>query len=392
MLVLRYRLLFLTVLAFSLFFLAAKAYAWWSSPYQLTNNNGINESASLALDANGKAHLVYQSGEGTATEIYYATNATTDSTWQTVRLTDNKLIDLAPDIAVDDSGVPHIVYAADDPLSAGGDLEIIYRKKIGSGFTTSDFSRKKLTSNSGYDSNPVIALYKGRPFIAWEKVFLNEGSDVELMFATYLNGKWVKRRLTNNGSKIQDEYPDIAVNSKGRARIVFQKTAGSYDSEIFQFLIVNPDTRYLKKLTNNSIDDLVPQISIDGGKTYITYMTETGAIWLRRHIVGTGWLAPLRIVPKGFNILPKVAAKNGKAYVVYTTVDNDAKKSLGIRYVSNADNWQTRQVILNDTSETAADSLALTSWGTMSLGYEDITFDSNGNLTASSLNYLTGQP
>jgi hypothetical protein len=391
MLALRYRLAVLAMLAFSLFFLTAKAYALWSSPVQLTNNDAINTSASLALDANGKAHLVYQSGEGTATEIYYATNATTDSAWKTVRLTNNSLIDLVPDIAVDDSGVPHIVYAADDPLSAGGDLEIVYRKKIGSGFTASDFSRKKLTSNSGYDASPVIALYKGRPFIAWEKVF-SDGSDIELMFATYVNGSWVKRRLTNNSNKVQDEYPDIAVDGRGRARVVFQRKAGSYDSEIFQFLIVNPDTRYLKKLTDNTINDLDPHISIDSGKTYITYITQAGAVWLRRHIVGTGWLTPLRVVPKGLNTLPKVAAKNGVAYVAYTTLDSDAKKSLGMRYVTSANNWATSQVILNDSSETVADDFALASTGSLHLVYENVLFDANNNVTASSLNYLTNQP
>lgn len=385
MLTLKWRFLVWTLFAVCFLLAATFAYASWSDPYQLTNNTTVNTNASLALDSNGKAHIVYQSGEGTATEIYYATNATTDTTWQTVRLTNNNRIDYAPDIAVYNN-TPYIVYATDDPLSAGGDLEIVYRKKVGTGFTAADFSYKKLTSNGAYDSNPAIAVFNGRPFIAWEKVFLSEESDIELMFATYLNGSWVKRRLTNNGAKIQDEYPDIAVDKYGRARVVFQRTAGSYDSEIFQFFIKNPDTRYLKKLTDNSIDDVDPHITIDGGKSFIVYINANGAVWLRMHILGIGWLSPVRVVSRGANILPKIAARNGQAYVAYTTLDGD--NSLGMRYVTSSNNWSTREIISNNASETVAEGFAIDTANRLHLVYENALFDKNNEVVSSSLNYI----
>lgn len=361
----------------ALLLLAVVAYGQWSAPQQITTNSTVNTNANLALDNNGKAHLVYQSGEGTATEIYYATNAS--GSWQTVRLTKNKRVDFAPDIAVYKNR-PYIVFASDDPIRAGGDLEIIYLKK-----TSTGFRRVKLTNNVGYDSNPAIAVYARRPFITWEKIFANREKDIELMFATYINGSWVKRRLIKN--KANDEFPDIAVDNYGRARVVFQRKKGSYDSEIFHLIIISPDKFYLKKLTNNSVNDVDPHISIAGGKTFIVYqVAATGAIRLIRHIRGVGWLASKRIVPPGNNGLPKIVARNGQAHVVYTTSDPD--NSLGMRYLTSLNNWSTVETISNDASETVAEGFAVDSYNHLHLVYENALFNKDNEVISSSLNYI----
>lgn len=201
--------------------------AWGKT--RITDNGYPVEGGSIALLDN-TPHLAYtnqmadESGSPTdrsqATlddEIYFGKKS---GGWNLSRITFNSTADAAPDIAVDGQGKVHIVYRSGDSVADGRDYEISYfTNKSGS------WKRTKLTNDARDDNYPTIAVNQGKIFVAWQKWDggILESGDSEIFFrqTNMSTGSWdLTERLTNNG--VNDMIPSIAAYA-GKAQLVFER-------------------------------------------------------------------------------------------------------------------------------------------------------------------------
>jgi hypothetical protein len=149
------------------------------------------------------------------------------------------------DIAVDESGNPHLVYAQYEGSSLTGKIFYI-------GHNGSSWGSALQVHGSGNNHTPAIAWGGGCAHITWEE---ETGSDI--LYRRRCAGVWYPLNnpsMISYGSPTPDHphQPDIATTSDGRVFIVWDCLAQSSPP---------PPTRYLVyKRSNNNGDDFYPPI------------------------------------------------------------------------------------------------------------------------------------
>lgn len=125
----------------------------WTTTTRLTNNSGVSEHPSIAVDSNNHIHVVWEDWTPGDGEIYYKKSTDAGATWvSTKRLTWNSGTTVRPALAVDSNSGVHVVWQDSSPLN----YEIFYRRSTDGG--TSWDGVKRLTWNSGTSGSPSIVV------------------------------------------------------------------------------------------------------------------------------------------------------------------------------------------------------------------------------------------
>jgi BNR repeat-like domain len=207
----------------------------WTMSRQLTNNAGLSGSPRIAAYSSSSLHLVWSDSTPGVNEIYYKKSTDGGASWTAgKRLTWTSGWSYAPDIAVDSSGNPHIVWYDDTP----GNDEIYYKKSANGGATWS--SDRRLTWNSGKSRNPSIAI--GSPdeiHVVWDD---NTPGNYEIYYKGSFDGgaKWTAsyRETWNSGASAS---PRTVFDSLGLLHVVwYDYTPGNYEIYHVAWAIVIP--------------------------------------------------------------------------------------------------------------------------------------------------------
>lgn len=293
----------------------------FGNPIRLTSNSTADSSPDIAVDSNGKIHVVhltryYNSASGWNDEVVYRTNVS--GSWRSQRLTSDSVHQYKPSIAAS-NGKAHIVYGTDNWKA--GTEEIWYASN-----SSGNWVYKKITANGYAREGGAIAQISGRPRIAYTNAMKLDGNDDDEIFYAKKNDLWNISRITFNSTA--DGSPDIAIDSQGKAHIAFRRgdsTSMGSDYEIFY--TTNKSGSWKEtRLTNDSVDEADPSIAINGGKVFVVWSKWDGnddEIYFRKK-GSSGWLAPQQLTNNKVNdMIPSIAAYNGRAQIVYVTENPD---------------------------------------------------------------------
>jgi hypothetical protein len=198
--------------------------ASWTTSKRLTWNAGWSQSPSIAVYSSDQLHVAWSDSTPGINEIYYSRSTDGGATWSTSkRLTWNSGWSFAPDMAVDSSGLLHVVWYDNTP----GNDEIYYLKSTDGGTNWS--SSKRLTWTSGSSLSPsLFADSLGNLNLVWSdntpgnyEVYYKRSVDWGATWSTNMRKTW------NSG---ESASPVIVVDSLGRLHVVwYDHTPGNYE-------------------------------------------------------------------------------------------------------------------------------------------------------------------
>jgi len=186
--------------------------------------------ASIAVDSLNRPHIVWSDGDEKNREIYYL--KWNGSAWvdadgvgqESINISNTPLYSSWPDIEIDASGSPHVVY---EEVSEGNQ-EIFYQKWNGTQWVDVDgvgLESRNMTRTYHYSSVPTIKLdITGTPHIAW-----HEGSvETSELYCLKWNGtQWVDEdgsgRDEMNVSRdfVNSEWSSMVLDNNGYPHLVW---------------------------------------------------------------------------------------------------------------------------------------------------------------------------
>jgi len=198
----------------------------WTSRQRLTWGAGISLLPVLAVDSSGVIHLVWQDDRSGSNEIYYKQSNDEGATWTTSkRLTWNSGNSHSTALAVDSSDNLHLVWSDDSP----GSVEIYYKKSTDGGTTWT--TSKRLTWMTSIELAPKIAVDSSdNPHVVWENPLPGNG---DIYYKTSADGgtTWgANQRLTWTAGTAHE--PSIGIALSGKIWVVWKDTAPG-NSELY---------------------------------------------------------------------------------------------------------------------------------------------------------------
>jgi hypothetical protein len=189
--------------------------ATWSTGKRLTWNAGWSLNPRIAVCGSKNLYVVWSDSTPGVNEIYYARSMDGGATWTTAkRLTWNAGWSYGPDIAVDLSGNPHVVWYDDTP----GNQELYYIRSADGGASWS--AGKRLTWNASGSWNPAIAIgLSGRIDVVCEDNAL--GNDEIFYKGSADGGATWSSNIRFSRTSGESAFPDIGVDSWGRIYVVW---------------------------------------------------------------------------------------------------------------------------------------------------------------------------
>jgi len=259
------------ILGFSLFVGAANSQAQWTPIKRLTWNNGTSYFPTIAADSSGNVHVVWSDDTPGNYEIFYGKSTDGGSTWMTTqRITWNNGDSLAPAIAVDSSGNPHVVWYDKTP----GNYEIYYRKSTNGG--SSWMTTQRISWNNAYSLCPAIAVdSSGNVHVVW---YDSTPGNFTVYFRKSPNwgSTWMTtQRITWDNAF--SGYPDIAVDSSGNVHMVwYGDKPGNY--EIYYRKSTNGGSTWMasQRITWKDGTSALPDIAVDSsGNVHVVWDDDT---------------------------------------------------------------------------------------------------------------------
>lgn len=175
----------------------------WSTPTNLSEGLPNSVYASIALDSQDRVWIVWETELGEGQFDVYARTKPAGGSWSpAVSISNQSGMELEPDVIVDASDVPHVVWR----YSAGWE---IYHTKYVNGSWTTPFNVSANASASHFAR--IDADSQGNVFVVWEDEI--DGSDrFQTLFRRWDGSQWgAVRRASETPSKAL--YPSIAADN-----------------------------------------------------------------------------------------------------------------------------------------------------------------------------------
>ncbi|MFX0097714.1 MAG: hypothetical protein ACFE7E_08150 [Candidatus Hodarchaeota archaeon] len=263
---------------------------YWSIPYNVTQNDVLDQYPAIAIDAEGNIHLVYSGYDSNDMEIFYA-NKTARGWSIPVNLSKNVNSDRVVSIAIDSKGFVHIAWYGRDGSSTN-DYEIFYTNNV-QGYWISPLN---VTSDTlAYAINPSIAIDpQDKIHIVWEGRDDSTFYDYEIFYANDVDESWVITNVTQN--EIYDTSPSMDLDNSGNLHLAYQQYISvGEDLGAFNVLYVNRSVNgwaapvnlsatrnligYLSLAADGENDVHIAFSQIEGSDFEVFYISRLGGIW-----------------------------------------------------------------------------------------------------------------
>ncbi|MDI6839453.1 MAG: T9SS type A sorting domain-containing protein [bacterium] len=302
---------------------------------RLTYNAICDFYPSIAVDANGKAHIAYCSGTSQTTyELFYLTNKS--GSWVSEQIT--SLPSGAkrwPSIAVDNDSSAHIA------------LNVACSQRRALGYTTnkSGYWEGVIIDTMGGD-DPNLALdAEGYAHIA----FCNYPQKA-LCYATNKTSSWVVSKIDETGGCC---FPSIAISPQGHIHIAYSKGVVGSPNTFDIWYITNESGSWVStKVSTSDKGDMCPSLAVSAnGKIYLTWKEDRSAphyIWYATNESGSWECVDLGLEMTIHTMSPSIAVDgNNKTHFVfvrgYTTIYPEVLYGTNIK-----GEWKTARVTNNN--------------------------------------------
>ena len=196
----------------------------WAAARRLTWTSGDCFEPTAAAGPSGHVHVVWWNDQAGNPEVYHKRSTDGGGTWAAPqRLSWSSGGTYYPDIAVDSSGHPHVVWHDYTP----GFPDIFHRMSADAGASWT--TRQRLSWTSSYSMDPAIAAgASGSLHVVW---YDTTPGNNEIYYVRSTNGgaTWeAAQRLTSTSG--DSEEPDIVVDSSGYLHVVWDDgTSGNQE-------------------------------------------------------------------------------------------------------------------------------------------------------------------
>jgi hypothetical protein len=327
-------------MAIGVFLLPQSARADWTTAKRLTWNDGVSYSPEIALDSSSHLHVVWYDDTPGHYEIYYKKSTDGGTTWTAAkRITWSSGDSKYPAMAIDLSDRLHVVWTED---TIGGSE--IYNKRSSDGGAT--WTAKQRLTWAGITSEwPDIAVDpSGLIHLVWQD------STGEIYYSRSPDGtNWMlaKRITWTPGSS---HYPDLAIDSSGQLHVVWEdNTPGEYNYEVYYRKSTNSGTTWSKarRLSWMENGSHSPDIAVDpSGNLHLVWYDENPSLYdiyyKNSTDSGASWTAAKRLTSDlGWSAYPCLAGDvSGQLHLVW----EDSEGDLSYRKSTNSGtSWSTIQ-------------------------------------------------
>lgn len=269
----------------------------WRDLAHVSVSTGDATTPMLAIDSQSTLHVFWTQYVQGVRQIFYAFIERGRAS-SAQALTSRPAYNGFPSAALDSQDRIHLVWYG---LDEGG-YQIWYRRKERAGWSTP----LKLSGGFPDSVNPTVATDgQDNVHVAWYQFDSTRG--VYQIFYRRYNARtdqWEQQRALGR-TDTNALSPSIAVDTMGRAHIVWEQQDGS---QRFQIAYATIDTDSASSptlwLTRGDLHATDPSIALDlPGRIYVFYAKGDGQIYLRRHD-GRAWQPPERLTESGRNEYP----------------------------------------------------------------------------------------
>lgn len=287
----------------------------WSSPLNISNNSGYSGWPQLAVDGSGAVHVVWADNTYGNYNIYYAQRGS-DGIWSSPEnISSNSGESHYPQLAVDVDGAIHVVWQ-------GGSYgyKKIYYSRRGSGGTWS--SPQALSNNSSDSDDQQLAVDKtGVVHVVWSHVvypiYVSENWEIYYV-RRGRDGNWsAPMNISNNLG--YSRMPRLVVDGRGAVHLVWHdqvQISGEYD---IYYAERGSDGVWFspQNISNSPGESMFPQLVVDGhGIIHVVWSESgTGIYYARRESNGI-WSTP-QIISRSWGAFGLAGDRNQGAHLIW---------------------------------------------------------------------------
>lgn len=319
----------------NIYYASKTASGAWTAPVLISRNNWNQDAKgfpSIKVDANNKAHVVYAHKNGSSDNkinIYYTTNLS--GTWSTpVRISSDAFNSDAftPEIALDAAGKAYVVYQHQSSTDSKRSIYYVTN-------TSGSWSAPARLSNNAFNNdaglNPAIAAdVTGKAHVVFRHKATTDNK-FNIYYTTNTSGSWsapVKISDDFFGQDAQDN-PSIAVDINSKPHVVYShrnSTGGDAKINIYYVNKTGSSWTLPVNVSNNinTQDSKCADIGFCSNSTVrVAFFNNSREIYYTENSgAGNAWLAPVDINPIGITksdagLYPSIAVTENAVDVLF---------------------------------------------------------------------------
>lgn len=201
---------------------------WTITEFISNDQSDLAYLPSLVVDSDNNVHIVWESVAlgGTLAEhlISYKSWDALSKTWSTMEIISTETTSGAftPCIAVDDNNNLHVVWADEtNYASCGSDRDIFYKRW---NVSTSTWSSTYVVSvgSSDYSHDPDISIdQSGKPHVVWV-----DGDDIFYSYWDEISSSWISATDISTTNFWDTDMPDMEIDITGNIHVVWEQMGG----------------------------------------------------------------------------------------------------------------------------------------------------------------------
>jgi hypothetical protein len=362
-----------------LFFSVPAAPSTWTANQRLTWTSGDSRYPAIAVDSSGILHVVWDDSSPGNHEIFHKRSTNGGVTWsQNKRLTWTPANSTYPAIATDPFGRIHVVWH-DYP---GGDSEICYTRSTDGGTTWA--APKRLSWSSGDTDDPAVASdVSGNVHVVWTD---STPGNWEIYYRKSADGgaTWsAAKRITWTAG--QSFNPAVAVDPSGSLHVVWWgDQTGNW--EIYYKKGANGGATWsaAQRLSWSLGASYSPDIAVDSSAyLQVVWQDDTPGfpdIFQRKsQNAGSAWTTLKNLSrTSSYSMDPAIAAgASGRVHVVWYDTTPGNNEIYYVLSTNGGDTWGTGQRLTWTAADSEDPDIAVDSSGKIHVVWDDET---SGNL------------
>lgn len=342
-------------------------------PVNISKSGGSSESSNVVAVSKQRVYVIWVN-YGRGKSIQFNTNAS--GSWgNPYSISNGTTVGHSgpwPYFAMDKQGHPHIVFTA---KFSGGNYEVSHNSFNGQWSGNTNVSR----TFEGGSACPTIAVnpVNNERYVCW---YDDEGHPDrwELFFKVQSpNGSWSNLKVLPFG--MSHYTPKMAVDGRGTGHLIWlrRRRGGSFIHYSSNPNPANPSswTENVEITGNTNIDFAEISIAADeSGNVFVVYEQKNGSnyeIYFKKKSPGGGWSSAQNISKTGKNSKwPDVAARGGKAYVVWQEKTNQFQ--IFFRHYESG-GWTATSDVTNNKFNSIQPSIWVDGSGEIHVTYSDKT-------------------